>query len=401
MLLNIDDNRIALAIPPFLRLAFRPFFLCGALFSVLAIGWWIFYWLNPVSWNPYGGPIWWHGHEMIFGFAVAIVAGFLLTAVQTWTGVTGLRGVPLAVLLVFWLAGRLVLALGSALPAVLLVCVDSLFLFCAAFAMAYPVLTVKQSGNIMFVPILLVLALLNMLSHWAVLTEQPQLATKALHVAVMLIILVVAIIGGRVVPMFTANGTATDKILPKKWLELCSLVSLLGIVVIAFVGYEKLPASALVVVLVFSALANGWRFLRWGFWHCWRVPLLWSLHMSYAFIPLGLLALALHHAGLLASGSAALHCFTVGAMGGMILAMISRVSLGHTGRPLAAPPLMSAAFVLILLAAVVRVVLPVSLPAAMNWAIGLAGVAWVIAYVLFLFCYAPLLLAPRVDGRPG
>jgi uncharacterized protein involved in response to NO len=401
MSLNIDDSRIALAIPPFLRLAFRPFFLCGALFSILAIAWWCWFWLHPSAWNPYGGPIWWHGHEMIFGFAAAIVVGFLLTAVQTWTGVIGLRGAPLSALLGLWLAGRLVLAFGSSLPSGLTVGIDSLFLLSAAIAMAYPVLKVKQWRNIVFVPILLGLAFLNLMSHWGVLSEQPLIATKALHGAILLITLVVGIIGGRVMPMFTANGTGTQKVLPIKWLELSSLFSLLAIAVLAFVGYDLLPPAVLITVLVFAAVANSWRFLRWGFWRCWRHPLLWSLHLSYAFIPLGLVALALHHAGLLASGSAALHCFAVGAIGGMILAMISRVSLGHTGRSLEPPAFMSLAFALILVAALVRVVLPVFLPGLMSWAIGLAGGAWVLAYGIFLICYAPMLLAPRLDGRPG
>jgi uncharacterized protein involved in response to NO len=165
-----------------------------------------------------------------------------------------------------------------------------------------------------------------------VLSEQPLIASKALHGGVMLITLVVAIVGGRVMPMFTANGTGTAKVAPVKWLELSSLLSLLAVAVVAFAGYTVLPPALLIALLVFAALANAWRFLRWGFWHCWRVPLLWSMHLAYAFIPLGLLALALHHAGLFASGSAALHCFAVGTIGGMILAMISRVSLGHTGR---------------------------------------------------------------------
>lgn len=401
MLLNIDDNRIALAIPPFLRLAFRPFFLCGTLFSLLAIAWWSWYWLNPSSWMPYGGPIWWHGHEMIFGFAAAIVVGFLLTAVQTWTGVVGLRGTPLAILLTFWLAGRLVLFFGANLPLQLPVLIDSLFLFSAALAMAYPVLRVRQWRNLMFVPILFALGLLNLMSHWGVLSEQPLLATKALHGGVMLITLVVAIIGGRVMPMFTANGTGTAKVAPIKWLELSSLFSLLAVAALAFSGYDLLPQGALVGLLAFSAVANGWRFGRWGFWRCWRLPLLWSLHFSFAFIPLGLIALALHHAGLLASGSAALHCFAVGAIGGMILAMISRVSLGHTGRLLEPPALMSAAFALILLSALVRVVLPALVPTYMNWGIALAGFSWVAAYGIFLVCYTPFLLAPRLDGRPG
>ena len=113
-----DNSHRAFDIPPPLRLAFRPLFLGGTLFSVIAIGWWIWFWLNPMAWSPYGGPVWWHGHEMLFGFGAAIVAGFLLTAVQNWTGVTGLRGWPLAVLVLFWALGRVLLVAGPDLPGI-------------------------------------------------------------------------------------------------------------------------------------------------------------------------------------------------------------------------------------------------------------------------------------------
>lgn len=401
MPLNIDDNRVALAIPPILRLAFRPFFLGGALFSIIAIAWWSWFWLKPSSWTPYGGAIWWHSHEMIFGFAAAIVVGFLLTAVQTWTGVRSVRGLPLAILFGFWLLGRVAVAFGGAWPVALVMAIDSLFLLAAAGAMAYPVLKVKQWRNIMFVPILLMLALFNAVSHWAVLNQHYAGATQALYGAVLLVSLVVAIVGGRVMPMFTANGTGTEKVLSLKWLELSSLFSLALIVVLSFVGFEQFPKSILVSLFGFAALVNGWRFVRWGFWRCWRVPLLWSLHMAYAFLPIGLLAMALHHAGLLVNSSAALHCFAVGTVGGMILAMISRVTLGHTGRVLEPPKPMALAFILILLAAMVRVVLPVWLPVFTNWGIGLAGVFWLLAYGLFVIYYGPMLMSARVDGRPG
>ena len=116
MPLNIDNSQTALPITPALRLAFRPLFLGGTLFSIIIVAWWSYFWLNPFNWQPYGGPIWWHGHEMLFGFGASIVVGFLLTAVQTWTGVTGLKGRPLLVLVLAWLLGRLLLAFGADLP---------------------------------------------------------------------------------------------------------------------------------------------------------------------------------------------------------------------------------------------------------------------------------------------
>ena len=401
MPLNIDNRSVALSIPPILRLAFRPLFLGGTLFSVIAIVWWLYFWLNPFNWSPYGGPVWWHGHEMLFGFGAAIVVGFLLTAVQSWTGVIGIRGKPLAALVLMWLSGRLLLAFGSGLPDGLIVAADVSYLLFAAIAMAYPVIKVKQWRNLMFVPILFVFALLNMASHWGVITEQPQLAVQSLHATIMLFVLIISIVGGRVIAAFTANTMGNQRAQPMQWLEAVSIISIIFMLVIAFYGFSNVPSALLFIVSGVAALANGWRFLRWGFQHSWSDPMLWSLHLAYAFIPLGFIALALHSVGLMDNMSAALHGFTVGSIGGMILAMISRVTLGHTGRPLNPHKLVPLAFVFILSAAIVRVVLPAWLPELTNWGIGLAGVLWVFAYGIYIFFYAPMLLTTRADGNPG
>jgi len=400
-MLNIDDNRVAMAIPPILRLAFRPLFLGGTLFSLIAIGWWTWFWLNPFNWQPYGGPIWWHAHEMLFGFGSAIVVGFLLTAVQTWTGVAGLRGKWLAVLALSWLLGRLLLAFGSSLPPWILVTTDLSFLLLAAVAMAYPVIKVKQWRNLMFAPMLFMLALLNGLSHWGALNGRPDLALQSLHGAIFLITLFIVIVGGRVIPFFTANTTGCDRLPAKQWLEALSVGTVIVLALIAFIGFSSVPAAVTVTLCVTAALVNGWRFLRWGIQHTWRVPLLWSLHLAYAFIPFGLLALALYVSGYLSSPSSALHCFAVGAVGGVILAMISRVTLGHTGRPLQPPSAIVPAYIFILTAAVLRVVVPAWWPQYTSWGIGLAGVLWVAAYGIFFIYYGPMLLTTRADGRPG
>ncbi|MDH5388760.1 MAG: NnrS family protein [Gammaproteobacteria bacterium] len=401
MPLNIDNRSIALAIPPLLRLAFRPLFLGGTVFSIIAIIWWLYFWMNPFNWQPYGGPVWWHGHEMLFGFGAAIVVGFLLTAVQSWTGVIGIRGKPLAVLVLMWLSGRLLLAFGSALPDWLIAAGDVSYLLFAAIAMAYPVIKVKQWRNLMFVPILFVFALLNAASHWGVITEQPQLAIQSLHGTIMLFALIISIVGGRVIAAFTANTMGNQRAQPMQWLETVSIASIIFMLVIAFYGFASVPSALLFIVSSIAAIANGWRFLRWGFQHSWTDPMLWSLHLAYAFIPLGFVGLALHSVGLMDNTSAALHSFTVGSIGGMILAMISRVTLGHTGRPLNPHKLVPLAFGFILLAAVLRVVLPAWLPETSQWGIGLAGVLWVAAYGIYVFVYAPMLLTTRADGNPG
>lgn len=398
---NVEISKTALAIPPILRLAFRPLFLLGTLFSVIAISWWIHYWSAPFDWMPYGGPIWWHGHEMLFGFGIAIVTGFLLTAVKTWTGIAGLRGKWLGGFVLVWILGRILISFESGISYWIVAIVDVSYLLFATLAMAYPVIKVKQWRNLIFIPILLAMASLNAISHWSVITNQPILANQSLHTTIMLFALVIAILGGRVIPAFTANGTGNVKkpiIVP---LELLTIISILTMIVFAFIGFTKVNKDYLLVVATIAAIANGIRFSRWGFQYTWSIPILWSLHLSFVFIPLGFLMLALFAAGVVDNISAALHCFTVGAIGGMILAMISRVTLGHTGRPMKPHKLVAAAFVSLLLAALIRVIAPIWLAEYYLISINIAGGLWVLAYCIYLYFYAPMLVTTRADGRPG
>ena len=387
-----------------LALAFRPLFLSAAFFSLLAMLWWSYFWFSPFDWDVYGGPWWWHGHEMIFGFAVAVVVGFLLTAVQTWTGVRSLHGWPLAALFALWLCGRVLIAIDLGLPAGMIAIIDCGFLVAAAIAMAYPVFAVKQWRNMVFVPVLMLLGLLNTYSHWAVLNGQPVHATQALHAAIMLITVVMTIIGGRVIPMFTANGTGTPKVAAIKALEIISVLSVaLSALLIAapiFMSTAQ-PELAANTIYAIAFVSNGWRLLRWRFWVSWQQPLVWSLHLAYAFIPLGFLGLFLHAIGLWSNFSSALHCFSAGAIGSLILSMMARVSLGHTGRPLQVPPALAIAFICIITAGLVRVFLPMFQPAWLQHTVVIAGGLWVVAYAIFVVYYTPILCKPRIDDRPG
>ncbi len=400
-MLNIDDNRVALTISPILRLAFRPLFLGGALFSWLAIAWWSYFWTWPLNWQPYGGALWWHGHEMIFGFGSAIIAGFLLTAVQTWTGVIGLRGAPLALLAGTWLLGRLLLAFDTGLPPLLIAIVDCSFLLFSALAMAYPVIKVRQWKNLMFVPMLALMTLLNAESHYGALNHDPALAMRALHATILLITLIIAVVGGRVIPFFTANATDYTRKPNILLLDAISLLSILTLLAMAAFGFSEVSSFSLTVAAGVAAVSNAWRFFRWGIQASWHSPLLWSLHLAYLFLPLGMLALLLFSLDLV-SLSIALHCFTVGAIGGMILAMISRVTLGHTGRPIhVLPRAVPIAFVALFVAVLCRVLLTVIFPGESRSLIAAAGVFWLLAFGIYLFNYGPMLVKVRADGRPG
>ena len=406
MPLDIDINKTALdkvelVKPAVLRLAFRPLFLVGTIFSIVAMSWWIHYWSAPFVWEPYGGTIWWHGHEMLFGFGVAVVTGFLLTAVKTWTGVPGIKGMLLGGFVLVWILGRGLVSIGGSFPQTITALVDVSYLLFAAVAMAYPVIKVKQWRNLMFVPILLMLACFNALSHWSVISNQPIVATQSLHATIMLFVLIIAILGGRVIPTFTENATGKTKLPATLLLEVFAISSIVAMIVIAFIGFSIIDNNVLLVTATIAAISNGLRFLRWGFQHTWSTPILWSLHLSFLFIPFGFVMLAFYAAGFMDNISAALHSFTVGAIGGMILAMISRVTLGHTGRKMKPHRLVTVAFVSMATAAIIRVILPVWLMDFYSVSIAISGVLWILSFSIYLYIYTPMLLTTRADGRSG
>ncbi|MEP4145971.1 MAG: NnrS family protein [Halioglobus sp.] len=383
--------------PSLFRLAFRPFFLLGALFSVISILMWAGMFTGKITVLPFGGSLWWHAHEMLFGFVAAIIVGFLLTAVQTWTGIAGVRGWYLLGLVLLWLSARIVLLYPSALPDGLVTMLDLSFLPVAAAVLATPILRIRQWRNVIFVPILLAMTLANGMFHAAVYLSDPGLQAMAANFMLMLVVLLMTVVAGRVVPMFTANGTGTDRVQPLPWLErLSPLCMLLAIPA----GMGLLPAKMSAGLFFLAGGCQFYRVVRWRTWVTLSTPLVWSLHLSYWFIVIGLMMLGISKLSSSISHSQALHALTVGAVGMMILAMISRVSLGHTGRPLAAGPVIFVAFVAMVLAALLRVGGPIWLS---DYSVVITGSAllWATAYGLFVIRYLPVLGRSRPDGRPG
>ncbi|MBR9856569.1 MAG: NnrS family protein [Gammaproteobacteria bacterium] len=399
--MQILDAKKESRIWPLFRLGFRVFFLGGALFSALAmLLWWLS--LSGVAVLPgVSNPIWWHAHEMIFGFALAIVAGFVLTAMQNWTGMPGVRGWPLAVVAGLWLLSRLLMPLRGELSP-LVITLDLLWLPLVAGMVARPVLQVKQWRNLFFVPLFIVFTLLNALSYYAAFSGNWLLAERMFVTAVLALSGLIAVMGGRVIPFFTARATNTDKPVPQPWLEKLSL----GTLWLGVLGWLLLPRtdglnSLLAVILLLAALANLVRLVRWNSKLTLNIPLLWILHLGYLFIPLGLLALA---AALLQWGistSLATHWLTTGAIGMVIFGMIARVSLGHSGRPLAIGRPIVVAFVLLILAALLRSLLPLLAPGMTSAAYHASALVWVLAFGVFSWVYWPILTRPRIDGRPG
>ncbi len=387
MAINITDASVERRIPPLWRMPFRPFFLASAGFSCLALPLWLLSFLQGLDWGGLG--LYWHVHEMLFGFAATTVIGFALTAAQTWTGVRSAHGKTLQGLVALWLLART----GWLLDWTWLGAVGDATLFvAAAVVMGRMVVPSRNWRNAFFIPLFLLLALISL--AYALLLQQQQLAAaRELLVTVLLLVLhVVLVIGGRVIPFFADRRLERTPVVRHRWLELGSLLSsllFLGCWLVADDSQWLRALAALVAVL------NLLRWLSWKPWQVLRIPLLWSLYLSYLFIIAGFASIALA-----APWSASLHLLAVGGFGLMILAMISRVSLGHTGRVLELPAGFTLGYAALALATVSRTAAG-WLPTWYGPLLWLSVLAWLAGFGLYLWHYGPMLLHERADGRPG
>jgi len=393
-MMQITDLQKEQKITPLLRLGFRPFFLSGAVFSIVAIILWLLMYKGAVNLLPLGGGYWWHIHEMIFGFGCAIIAGFLLTAVQNWTGVRGAQGSTLLILFLLWLAGRVVVLFPSLLGEILTTIIDLSFLPVVAFVLAKPIIAIKQYRNLFFVPLLMLFTIANLEMHLAIYFPDTFTVTFSAYAGVLLVTFLMSVMAGRVTPMFTANGTKTTKATPLPWLDKITNGSL-GITMFSLllqpvVGFSE---TFFGVILIIAGIFQTIRWMRWRPWITLGVPLLWSIHLSIKFIAYGLIILGLSYLIDEIPSNHIWHLLTVGGMGGLILAMISRVSLGHTGRPLSPPKAMTLAYILITLAALIRALGPWVLPEKTLLFIDISGTFWLLAFGIFVVTYGPMLMS--------
>ena len=393
--LNIEDpdanpaSRFAL-----FALGFRPFFLLAGITAVLLVPLWVYHFTGAEAAFAYYDPQTWHGHEMLFGYNVAVIAGFLLTAVRNWAGLPTPSGKALAGLVLLWLAGRVLPFFASPW---LIAAVDLLFLPVLAIAIAIPLLRSRQNQQLVFLLVLAALAGANLMVHLQLLGFDTSSARLGLKLATYLVILLVVVLGGRVIPIFTDHGLNREASQRWKAVEILAIVALLLLMILELAAA---PPMAISVLAGLAALMHAIRLYGWYQAGIWRVPLLWVLHLGYAWLVVGLLLQALGVSGHI-NPLLYLHAFTLGAIGSMTLGMMARVSLGHTGRELVVGWPLSAAFALINLAAVTRVILPLLDAQRYSLWIVLAGVFWTLAFVLFVFVYARILVLPRIDGRPG
>lgn len=399
-LVQIDDPRQKPAPRGFalFALGFRPFFLSAGIFAVVFMSVWLATLQGGQSVFAQVTPAAWHGHEMLFGYATAVIAGFLLTATQNWTSIPMLKGGPLAALFGLWLAGRLLPYL--AVPYAVFAFVDFLFLPLVLVAVVRPVLKVKQVRNYAFSVLLLGLTAANALFHAAKLNSDPAYFLLGLYLAAYLIVLMMVVMGGRVIPYFTERrlDISATKWPIVEWLAPASaLLLLITALAVQWLGsgHVLLAAVAAAAALVHAIRLYGWQDKR-----LWKIPLLWVLHLGYGWIVVGFVLDALHAAGLVPP-FLALHAYVTGGIGVLTLGMMSRVSLGHTGRILEPPKVVTWSFVLINLSAVARVFGPLLLPAQAAAMHQLGGLLWMAAFTIFAAVYAPMLWRPRADGKPG
>ena len=372
---------------------FRIFFLSLAIQAVVIVPLWV----SAVTGRldlPLAIPaLAWHQHEMIFAWLQAAIAGFLLTAVCVWTGTTRTHGWLLAGLWGVWLLGRLLITLGESLPVWLVIGVNLLFMPLVMLDAGLRVWRARQPRQI---PILLVLLALWLMQAAFLIGNHGVALDGALLMAMTLML----IIGGRITPNFSmgwlrTHGFSTEGITILPWLEKV----MLGAMALTFLGVLMLPAAVTGVLALVAGAITLVRILLWRGWRVAREPLLWILHLSLLWIPVGLWLLAASRLGGIPE-TVWVHAIGLGAMGGLILGVISRVVLGHTGRTLTLPGGMVTAFVMIHAGALIRVATGAG---GLAWQTGISvsALLWMLAFGLFLFRYTGILMRPRVDGRPG
>lgn len=377
---------------------FRPFFLLGAAFAALFVPLWVLVFADVARAGGYLAPSYWHAHEMIYGFAAAIIAGFLLTAVANWTKRETAVGAPLAALCLWWLLGRVVMSAPELVPRPVPLLVDGTFLPALAVVLARPLIAAGSRRNYVMLVVLAALSAVNVLMHLDALGVVTGFQRRGSFVAVDIVVVLMLVIAGRVVPMFTRNATGVASIRSWTWLDRFAIGAMALLAVLDAVAAD-------LVAVPFVALAAGVlaaaRAVPWGARYSAREPLLWILHVGYAWIPIGLILRGVSAFTRAVPVSGAVHALTVGAIGSLTIGMMARVALGHTGRPLKSPPLATAAFVLMTLAALARVVVPIAAPPAYFASVATAGGLWAAAFALYVAGYARVLASPRADGKAG
>lgn len=387
---------------PFWSYGFRPFFLLAGLFAALAIPLWLLQYTAITALPIRGGAFVWHVHEMLFAFGGAAIAGFLTTAVPNWTGTEPLAGRPVMLLTMVWIAGRAAWLVSDLLPGWLLATADLAFIPALMIAVGPALGRARQWRNLPVLLLILALFAGNVLHHAYLLDLYAPGYGQGTTIAIVAIVSLIGIIGGRIVPAFTRNalaarGAPADM---RRW----PMLDLAAVIAIPLAGAALLIVPQTAISGGLAALAAGLNLARLGGWRGWQtlgMPIVWVLHVAYLWIPVGFALLAAAELSDAVAHSAGWHALTAGAIATMILAVTTRAALGHTGRPLVAPPPIALAYALLTAAAATRVAASLGGPSAPGPLLYLSAGLWCGAFLIFVIVYAPILAAPRAERPAG
>ena len=397
---NSSENQQNISGNALFRLGFRPFFLVASIFSVISMMIWMAELILSIKLIPDGiSPAYWHGHEMIYGYTLAIIAGFLLTAVKNWTSYQTLHGWSLSVLVLLWVLARMASLIPSEQALIVGLILDNAFIAYLAVALTLPVMKAKLWKNMAVVSQLYFFLVGHVIYSLGVLGAFPDGQRVGIYIGLYMALSLIFLLSRRVMPMFIERGVGYAVSLKNHaWVDIaCFVLFLLLAVTDVFFTSPAITATLAGVLFILHSIR------LWG-WHTpgiWKRPLLWVLYVAYGWM---IVAFALKAAAFVLGvpESLAIHAFTVGGIGMMTLGMISRISLGHTGRDIMKPPRgVTLMFLILLVGAFIRVLLPmISMEYYQLW-IALSQALWALSFMLFVYLYAMILIRPRVDGRWG
>jgi uncharacterized protein involved in response to NO len=375
------------------ELGFRPFYLLASVFAALSIGLWALQFAGLLG-RPYlSGPLW-HAHEMLFGFTLAVVVGFLFTAGANWSNLPMPTGATLAAFAALWVAARVLVLTPFGWAAAL---VNTAFPLAAALALAIPFFAARNRRNYFFVALLVLMAAAVLAVHLAQLGVIALPGWLGIQLGLDMVLFIMTVMGGRVIPMFTNNGVPGAHATQHAAIEKLALGSVLALLLADTLQLGGVP---LAVLLALGAGAQLARWLLWQPWRTLRTPLVWVLHAAYLWIVVYLALRSAAALGLVAA-SISNHALPVGAIGGLVIGMMTRTARGHTGLPLRADAVDVACYLLVLAAAIVRVAWPLVAAGETMHAVLCSAALWSTGFGLFAVRYWPVLSRPRVDGKPG
>ena len=340
----------------------------------------------------------WHAHEMVYGYSVAVISGFLLTAVKNWTGEQTLHGPGLLGLFLLWAVARILFLFGTSFIFIAAT-FDMLFMLCLIPALAYPIIKVRQWKQLAILSKIILLTIGNGLFYLGAAGLFERGIYWGIYGGLLMIIALILTLGRRVIPFFIERGVGYPvQLVNHKWIDRSSLVLLLAFFIFfVFVGNRQISVAISLALFFITTI----RLYGWHTPGIWKKPLLWSLFISFIFIDVGFLLFAISEL-LVIPTMLAFHAFSYGGIGIVTLAMMSRVSLGHTGRDIQSPPrILTLSFILLLVGGVCRVFLPIfDMSHYVTWIL-ISQILWAVAYLIFVIAYAQILIKPRIDGQFG